>query len=141
MEETDYHSGSGVLSLPNKFSELIIRGNELDEKHRKYLFGFDFEIQLGNLDYREIAFINKAVDRVCMLIHTLEETDNDITKSWLKKEIAAINIEVKEVVRCTRGKDGFTVKELGTQRQKAWQELKQEREKRAGFFQRRKKEQ
>lgn len=138
MNENTERPAFNPFFIPSTFSEALTKGAELPEKLRDYYFGFDFEIQLSNLNEKIIDYLNTAFEQITLLVLKVKDIKNgkydDTNTSWYEKEIKAINTEVKVIVRAYRGIDGFTIRESKTWRSEAEQRIEQKGEERQGYF-------
>jgi len=126
------------FSVPATFSEALTRGVEIPKELRKFYWGFDFEIQLSNIDNRIIDYLNTAFEEITALTIRRVDINNGKYSSsetdWFDNEINSINAEVKVIIRAHRGKDGFTVRESKTFRTEAEQTLEDRSEQRKGLI-------
>lgn len=126
------------VGFPSTFSEALTKGKHLPDDYKTLLFGFDFEIQLADLDNETIDYLNTAFEEASFLaikiLNMRAGLYSDTDPTYYKNELDAINTEVKVVVRASRGKGGFWVREAGTVRSQAENVLEQRGQERRGFL-------
>lgn len=132
--------GSTVIGLPATFSEALTKGKALPDNLQKYFYGFDFEIQLANLDFLVIDYLNTAFEQVCILalkvLNIGKDKYSDKDKSFYLDWIDTINSEVKVIIRGYRGINGFWVREAGMIRSKGETVMEQRGAERRSFLNR-----
>jgi len=132
-------TNNAYWGLPATFSETLLKGVEIPPEFLKYYWGFDFEIQLSDLDDYDLDYLNTAFEQINILAITIVEIekynkyqDKDISfyKNWSDE----VNSEVKVIIRGRRGYKALTVRESKTYRTYGEEIIEEKQRERSGWF-------
>jgi len=132
-------NAANYWGLPATFSEALLKGVEVPDTYKKLYWGFDFEIQLSDLDLFTLDYLNTAFEQINALAIKINEIDlkskyNDTDSSFYMNWLDEINSEVKVIIRGCRGKNALTIRESKTFRTYGEEVIEEKRQERAGWF-------
>lgn len=125
--------------LPATFSEALLKGVEVPENFKKLYWGFDFEIQLSDLDIYTLDYLNTAFEQINNLAIKIIEVESknkyqDSDEAFYKNWSDEVNSEVKVIIRGRRAIDALTIRESKTFRTYGEEIIEEKRQERAGWF-------